>query len=271
MSAEYNINDLCYLCSKPFGIEKVNEDHIFQQQFIRRKHPKAKGFNYAGTLLAHENCNNSFGGAGKGAESICKKALHLLEILYSPNTLIGHLRDLPIVAINSSSLPEFTSNDVAFFKFNDTSNLPYKDFTSSDYFSDKEKINPFRIPTNIALSTLAKSTAGFLIKRFGYPQNSRWRILAIPYYAEDDDFSFDEIMGNVKPLEVGIKVWIKPENNGWLAVYKFNRFLVYFCFEPTASTYFQQLKKKFVNIDCLFFESDKLIDLINYDWGNYPL
>jgi len=271
MKNEYNTSDFCYLCSKELGIEKINEDHIFQKQFTRRQQAKAKGFDYGGVLFVHESCNNRFGGGGQGAESICKKALHLLEVLYSENVAIGHLRDIPIVAINSSALPEFTDADIAFFKYNDVANLSYEDWTSSNYFSDKQKIDPFRMPKNIALSTLAKSAAGFLVKRYSYPTKGRWRILAIPYYAQDGNFSLDNILGNVKPLAIGIKLWIVPQNNRWLSVYKFDRFLVHFYFEPSASDYFRQLKKTYLKADCLFFDSDKLTDLIGYDWYSYSL
>ena len=263
--------DICYLCGKMLGEEEVNGDHIFQQQFIKRQQPKSVGFDYAGVLFVHKNCNNKFGSAGNGAESICKKALHLLEVLYSENAQYKEKKDDPnirIVAINSSSLPEFTDSDIAFFKFNDGTNIPYEELMSRNYFTNKSMINPFQVPINVALSTLAKSVAGFLVKRYNFPKDGRWRILAIPHYAENEDFSFDDIFGCTQPLEIGITLWIKYDNNQWIAAYKFNRLLIFLFFESIASAFFNQVASQFIGADCLFFESSQLIDLIGYEWHN---
>ena len=276
MNDNYEKTEVCYLCGGQFADQDVNEDHIFQQQFIRREQPKEKGFDYAGTLLVHKLCNNRFGGAAQGPESICQKSIHLLEVLHSQKSLWKVRKDNPnlrILALSPASLLEFTDRDAAFFGISDGTNTPYSEISSGKFFEDKSMINPFQIPVNIALSTLAKSTAGFLVKRFAYPKEGKWRILSIPHYAQDDDFSFDNLFGTTKPLEIGIKLWIKPENNGWLSAYKLNRLLVFFCFEYTASDFFQKVSIQFQNTSCLFFHSEKLIDLVSYDWSknNYRL
>jgi hypothetical protein len=134
-------------------------------------------------------------------------------------------------------------------------------------------VHPFAVPINVALSTLAKSAAGFLVKRFSYPRQGRWRILAIPHYAQDRDFTFDNLFGDTKPLEVGIRLWIKQQDNGWLAAYKHNRLLVFFCFESSASDFFQRVTRVFRNASCLLYDSVNLLSLVDYDWSNnqYPL
>jgi hypothetical protein len=276
MTADYDPTELCYLCGKQLGAEQVNEDHLFQQQFLSRPQPKTKGFDYAGTLPTHTICHSKFGNAGEGPESICRKALQLLEVLHSKRALWRERKDNPnvrIVGINSASLPEFTKQDVEFFKLIDATEVPYSDLASGKFLVDKKRVNPFAIPINIALSTLAKSTSAFLVKRFSYPRQGRWRILAIPHYAGEGDFTFDDLFGDTRPLEVGVKLWIRREHNGWLAAYKHNRLLVFFCFESSASDYFQNVTKVFRNASCPFYDCDNLISLVDYDWSSnqYPL
>jgi hypothetical protein len=276
MSNDYDPTDLCYLCGRQLAAEEVNEDHLFQHQFLDRPQPKAKGFDYAGTMPTHKVCNSKFGNAGQGPESICLKALHLLEVLYDPSTLWKEGIDNPnirIVAINSRALPEFTKRDVEFFKLIDVTNVAYNEWASGDHLADKKKVNPFATPINVALSTLAKSAAAFLVKRFSYPRQGRWRILSIPYFAQDGDFTLDNLFGDTKPLEVGMKLWIKREHNGWLAAYKHNRLLVFFCFESSASDFFQKVTNVFRNASCLLYDSEDLISLVAYDWSSnkYPL
>ncbi|MBI3365096.1 MAG: hypothetical protein HY033_09340 [Ignavibacteriae bacterium] len=268
---EYNPTDIDYLCGLPLGTRKVNQDHIFQDQFRKRKQPKIKGFEYGGFLWVHEECNNKFGGAGQGPESICKKALRLLEVLYSNGAIVN--TDTKILGINSSLLQGFTKQDLNFFKIIDGRKVPNEELTASKYLADKQMANPFQVPSSIALSTLAKSAAGFLVKKYGFPPQGRWRILASHWHGEDEDFDFDHLFGNQKPLEVGIKLWVKPMGDNWIVAYKFNRFLACFCFESVASDLFRQVKGISRNTDWMFFDSDKLIDLVGYDWSNneYPL
>lgn len=276
MSADYNPDDICYLCSNRLGTVDVSEDHVFQRQFISRHQPKARGFHYAGTLPVHGGCNNKFGGIGKGPEWICKKSLQLLEVLYSPATQKRVCKDNPrfrVVAIDSSALPNFTKEDLEFFQINDLRNVPYQEWSSGRHLSEKAMINPFERAINISLSTLAKSAAGFLVKSFAYPKQGRWRVLSIPHIGQTPDFDLGPIFGNATPLEVGVSLWVKPECNGWFLGYKHDRLLVFFAFESVASDFFQQVCRTFKNASCLFFDSDKLIDLVGYGWSKnkYPL
>ncbi|MGA9365536.1 MAG: hypothetical protein WBW16_14325 [Bacteroidota bacterium] len=275
----YDPNEICYLCGSQLGNAPVNFDHVFQQQFVTRDQPKAKGFDYAGVLPVHVACNKKFGTGTQAPEAICEKALRLLEALHRDDAFKVR-RDNPnfrVAAINSSWFKDFTQQDIEFFKLIDLAGVAYEDWTHGDHLSDKQMINPFQIPTNIALSTLAKSTAAFLVKRHGFPRDAHWRILALPFYAHDKDFDLDSLLGNIKPLEVGIKLWLKSDGNGWFAGYKQNRFLVIFCIESAASDLFRLIKTQLNSVlqdtSCLFFDSDKLINLVGYHWsGNeYPL
>jgi hypothetical protein len=270
MSREIDPMGYCYLCGRPNVGDGINEDHIFQQQFIERDQPKTKGFDYGGVLPVHEKCNNWFGGKGQGPESICKKALHLIDVLYSESALWRVSRKNQakrLIGIDSSKLPEFTQNDVEFFKLIDATSVSYRELTSDQFLNKHQKINPFQIPINIGLSVLAKSAAGFLVKRFAYPPTEKWRILAIPLRSQNSDFSLDHIIGKTKPLEVGIQLWVKQENSWWFVAYKFNQLLIYFWFEFSASELFQEIKGQFGSASCLIYESDALMELVGYNWS----
>ena len=257
---DHNPNEICYLCSSRLGNDAINHDHIFQQQFVTRDQPKAQGFNYGGVLPINLACNKKFGTGNQAPEAICGKAMRLLDALHRDDALKVR-SDNPnfrIAAINSSWFKDFTQQDINFFKLIDVTDLEYEDWAHGTYLSDEQMINPFIIPTNIALTTLAKRPAGFLVKRHGYKLSSRWRILSLPFYVHDQDFNLDSIFGDVKPLEVGIKLWLKSEGNGWFAGYRHNCFFVLFCIEPTASNLFQQivyqLKSIMSDFSCMFFD-----------------
>lgn len=65
-----------------------NKDHVFPKQFIKRKHPKAKGFSYQGVLPTHQKCNNKFGESKSDSESMVKKALKLINVLLNDDSHI---------------------------------------------------------------------------------------------------------------------------------------------------------------------------------------
>jgi len=265
LNMDHDPNEICYLCSKRLGDVGVNFDHIFQQQFIKRDQPVAKGFDYGGVLPVHRACNDKFGTGMYAPESICRKALQLLEVLNGNNAMVNE--QSKIIAINSSVLPEFTENDFRFFKLIDVRNLPNEVALSNEYLADKPKVNPFALSANVALTTLAKSAAGFLVKRRNYLPEVRWRILATPYIGQDDNFDLDHLFGGVKPLEMGIKLWIKPEAGGWFLAYKHKRVLVFLAIESNATSLFSLVTNAFQNADCLFYDSQSLIDLVGYDWS----
>ena len=87
MKMNYDPEEICYLCGSQLGNGPVNIDHVFQQQFITRAQPKAKGYDYAGFITVHEVCNRKFGTGSFAPENICGKALRVLEVLHSKDTL----------------------------------------------------------------------------------------------------------------------------------------------------------------------------------------
>ena len=54
------MQDICYLCGLSISCQK-SDDHVIPKQLITRKQPKVKGFEYAGKLPSHAECNNRFG------------------------------------------------------------------------------------------------------------------------------------------------------------------------------------------------------------------
>ena len=262
---------LCYLCGEPIE-DKSNEDHVFQQQFLKRKQPKAKGFYYAGVLKTHEKCNKLFGGKSAGAEAFSKKALELLHVLHDEDCILTRERkDAPsikIMLISSECLSSFTEEELRFFGMIDVRDKEYQEWTSKEFILRHEKINPFKKPMNTALSVLAKSAAALLVSGFGFWPNPIWRIMAVPHYSESADVDFDRFFGQTKPLEIGIKVWAKRwQNRDWFVAYKYEGLIVFFSFGGSLdNTNFDNVAHVFHDASKLMFESKKLIDLINHNW-----
>lgn len=256
----------------------TNEDHVVPKQFIKRSQPKAKGFEYGGFLRTHGECNNKFGGAGSKAEVICQKALHLIHVLHDENCFLlrerkGRPKDR-ILAINSECLKSFTKRDLEFFELIDVRQIrDLKQWTSNEFLSKHKPSDTFKKSINIALSVLAKSAAAFLVSRFGFWPNIRWRIVAVPYFSKVPGFDFDVLFGGVKPFEIGVKLWVKKWNDtDWFAAYKVRGICIVFNFiNSQDSTIFEQINREFQGGSKLIFQSEKLINLIGYDWASNQL
>ena len=262
---------LCYLCGEPLEVQAMDQDHVFQKQFIKREQPKTPGYFYAGCLPVHKTCNNHFGKSGSKAESICHKALLLLNVLHDDKTLWRTHKDNPninIIAIRSDLLPGFTGEDIKFFKLISLLKVDYDKWSSPSFFDKKEKVSPFEKPINTALTVLAKSSAAFLVKYENILPVSKWRILAVPYYASD--LSLDEILGHVKPIEIGFKFWVKKFPNGdKFTTYAIDNLCIFFCFALTQDlSNFKIINERLSDDNAYYFESNKLIDLVGYNWGN---
>ena len=55
------MNKICYLCNEPIlPDQKISGDHVYPKGIMKREQPKVKGFDYAGKVDSHENCNNEF-------------------------------------------------------------------------------------------------------------------------------------------------------------------------------------------------------------------
>lgn len=260
------MNDSCYLCGEEILVSEATDDHVVPKQFIKRSQPKAKGFDYAGTLPSHDSCNNEF-----GSEVYSQKALVLIKALYDENCFLKKQhRDNPnvqIMALNSDCFPGFTERDFEFFKFIDVRNEDYNDWSNSSFFKDKKKTNPKKDALYTALAVLSKSAAALLVSRHLKSVPPYWRIIAVPYIGADK-VDFDELLGDTKPFEVGIKAWLRPmENNDWFVVYKADDVLVYLLFWFSGEKYVvDRISEIFDDANRLLFEGKHLNLLVNYVW-----
>ncbi|MFZ2207657.1 MAG: hypothetical protein WAV22_03200 [Porticoccaceae bacterium] len=259
---------LCYLCGKQIAEgEVVSDDHAVPQQLIDRQQPKVKGFDYGGVLPTHEPCNNEF-----GPEAYCRKALKLISVLSDPEcvTELQHKSDPSIVmlALKSDCLPEFTQRDRAFFKFIDVRDRTIAEFSRPEFFAEKPKANPIRDGLFTALAVLTKSAAALLVSRHLTNTPSRWRVLAIPYTGATEDANFDQIFGNTKPFDVGVKVWLRPfETGDWFVLYRAYNILVFLLFRfSDDATIWTGMCDRFQDADRLCFEGSNLNELISYRW-----
>jgi hypothetical protein len=260
--------ETCYLCGKEIAEDDVNsDDHAIPRQLITRKQPKAKGFDYGGMLPTHEKCNNEF-----GPETYCVKALMLIAALHDTNCFSRfQFKDDPsitMMAINSDCLKEFTKRDLTFFKFIDVREKSVADFSTPAFFSGKPMASPMRGALFTSLAVLTKSTAALLVSRHLCKIPPQWRVLAIPYSGATDSADFDEIFGNTKPFDVGVKVWLRRFHSGdWFALYRAQNILVFFLFRfSEKNTIWNGMVKRFQDADCLFFEGEHLNALVDYQW-----
>ncbi|MBN2019027.1 MAG: hypothetical protein JW749_02245 [Sedimentisphaerales bacterium] len=261
------MKDICYLCGKLIQHEELSDDHVVPKQIIKRKQPKTKGFDYAGVLPSHEKCNNQF-----GPEKCCQKAMKLIEVLHDDNCFLKRQhRDNPninILAINSACLSDFSRQDLKYFKFIDVRNKGLSEWSTLSFFTDKTKTDPIRQSLFVSFSVLAKSAAALLISRRLKNIPKQWRIIAIPYYGKGNTFDLDDIAGNTKPFDIGVKVWLYPANNGnWWITYKACDIVVFMFFWLSGiSSDIEEIVPFRPSAQCFEFQSTCLIDLIDYQW-----
>jgi len=260
------MNLCCYLCGDPIQAGEVSDDHAVPKQFIKRSQPKVKGFDYAGVLPSHQECNNEF-----GPEVYCQKALVIIKALHDENCFLErqHRNDptISIMALNSDCFPGFNERDLEYFKFIDVRHENYEKWSDPAYFTGKKKTNPKKDALHTALAVLTKSAAALLISRHLKIVPTYWRVVAVPYVGADN-VDFDELLGPTKPFEVGIKAWIRQmESNDWFVVYKAENVLVYFLFLfSNDKAIIDGVSNIFEDADKLVFEGEHLNDLLGYEW-----
>lgn len=256
----------CYLCGKEITTPLVSKDHVVPRQFILRKQPIEKGYDYAGKLPTHKECNNRF-----GPEVYCQKAIVLIKALYDQNCFLvrEHKCDpnIRIMALNSECFHGFTEADLKYFKFIDVSNVDYQVWSDPSFFKDKNKSNPKRLALNTALSVLCKSSAALLVSRKLTSLPPHWRVLAGPFIGAEN-LEFDEIFGETKPFEIGVKAWVKKlETEDWLVAYKASGIFVYFIFGlVNLSASRTLLAPLFEDADEFLFEGSSLMKLLDWNW-----
>lgn len=266
--------DICYLCGKEIIESDDSEDHAFPKTLLKREHPKAKEYDYGGKLPTHETCNNTF-----GPERFARKAIELLQILNNPDSYstfqnVKH-PDIEIMGIDSTFLSALSMQEREFFKINDVRNEKYSDWTDPETIRRHEKINPFMIPWNTALSVLAKSAAAILVKRYNIaPENTPWRILAILNYTKDENIDLSKQFGKVKPFDEGIELYIKifEKSRDYFVVFRYESLIVYlfFALEPGYKN-IKRIKNIFSGQNLLLFEKDTLLELKDFKWLEHDL
>lgn len=266
----FTIYKICFLCGEALD-GNLDEDHIVQRQFVKGQ-PKQKGLDYTGTIEVHESCNKDFGNQSSNAESIFPKALQLLKLLFHQKYLLRQKKSEPelrIMAITENDLNGFSKSDLEYFGLIDGRELPYSQITSSAFFKDKQQIDPFKKPINIALTVLAKSSAALLYKRHSFYPIDSWNIFATSFLG-DPAIDYDTILGETKPFSSGVKAWIKQYENGdWFCAYKLDELNVYFVFLKSEDlSSIKDLKQTLPEYDIAFFRSKKLTDMIGYEWAS---
>jgi len=122
-----------------------------------------------------------------------------------------------------------------------------------------------------ALAVLTKSAAALLVARHLHEVPTQWKVLAIPYRSTSGALDLEELgklFGDVKPFDIGVKVWLKPFDSGdWLALYQAYNILVIFLFNFSESdTYWNSVIDRFAGAEKLSFEGANLNMLIDYQW-----
>ena len=248
----------CYLCGKPIASDTESDDHVVPKQLLKRTQPKVKGFDYAGVLPAHASCNNEF-----GPERVGEKALALIRVLHDENCVLKRQhRDDPkivILALNSDCLRNFTKSDLRFFKFIDVRDKDYAKFSNPSFFQDKPKTNALKQALYIALAVLTKSAAALLVSRHLKVVPPQWRVVAVPYFGKDNAVDFDKLLGDTKPFDIGLKVWIRRMEKGdWLAIYKARDVVLYLLFWFSGDrSHIEGIARIFREADQLLFEGSK--------------
>jgi hypothetical protein len=260
------MNEVCYLCGAEILPGETSEDHVVPKQLIKRPQPKVKGFDYAGVLPTHDTCNNRF-----GPEVYSQKALILIRALHDDNCFLKRQhRDNPeiqIMALNSDCFPGFTERDLEFFKFIDVRENDYEDWSKPAFFQGKSKTNAKKNALYTALAVLSKSAAALLLSRSLPSLPSYWRVVAIPYIGASS-VDLDELLGDTKPFEIGIKAWVRQmENSDWFVIYKADDTLVYLLFWFSGDeSVLSGLMNIFDDAERLLFEGETLNQLINHEW-----
>lgn len=256
----------CYLCGQPILGKIESGDHVVPSALITRSQPKVKGFDYAGKLPTHEECNNRF-----GPETYVLKALDLLELLASSD---GHHKfqhrhypNIQIHALDASKLPNFTQRDRSFFKLIDVRSVDHPDWSNPAFFTDKPRTNAKRDALYVALSVLAKSAAALLIKRKLHAVPPSWKIYAVPYSGAIEALDFDDVLGATEPFDAEVKVWLRPlDSPDWLVLYRANSVLVYLVFVFSTHNALSRLRELLSDADIFEFTGNSVNELLTRGW-----
>jgi hypothetical protein len=263
----------CYLCGgKPIAEREMSKDHVVQHQLIKRDQPIARGYDYGGFLPTHKECNNKFGGKSARTEYAWRTALQLENVLQDENCFRRRQRidqpDVILLVLKDDCLRSFSRDDLEFFGITDVRRKDYDDWSSPSFWKDKKKIDPYERSTNIILSVLAKSAAAILVKRCGIAPQASWRILATLVIGENVSVLADEFFRPSKPFDLNLSIKVaQTETGDWVVCYVVGKLAALLSFAVSEdNTWFNARKSAFEDWGCYLFESDRLLDLIGYNW-----
>lgn len=267
------MEEICYLCAGPIVEgEECNKDHVVQHQLITRAHPIARGFDYGGFLPTHSEHNNAFGGRRARTEDTWRTALQLGNALHDENCFKLRQRvdspDVVILAFREECLKAFRKDDLRFFGITDVRGKAYHDWSDPLFWKDKNKVVTYEKPCNVILSVLAKSAAAILVKRCGIAPNASWRILASLIVGDNVSVLADEFFKATQPFDKDLIIKAKETETGdWVVFYVVGKIAALFSFAVSKnSAWFDSISEEFKEWGCYIFESDKLLNLIGYEW-----
>ena len=258
--------DSCYLCGQAITAEQAQTaDHVVPTLLIDRAQPKAPGFEYAGKLPTHSDCNNHF-----KDENFFKQALHLVMLVEAGKThnalqSVEH-PGIVILPVTPEQVPKFGTREFRRFNFIDTRAMDVEDLKKPAFYADKTKTNLQKNALHASMTVLAKSAAALLVKRNFVEIPTRWRIFASPHELEDPDHLFREL-AEVKPFDTHTRAALDEINRGdWRVIYQYKTLLVMFLFAFHDS--FVDLGSVFVLPDSQVheFSSTSLNDLLTVQW-----
>jgi hypothetical protein len=192
-------HSVCYLCGKRTAAQAQTGDHIVPKTLLEGQPPKVRGFEYGGQLPTHKKCNNEF-----GPESYAQRALELLDALHNSDCTIKFRHEddpeIPLMALNSACLPNFTKRDLKYFKIMDRqAHGSSAARPSVEALRLIEPVDPFKAALDTALAVLFKSAAALVIRKTKLVPRM-WHVMAVPYVGDASAVDFDELLGPTNSL-----------------------------------------------------------------------
>ncbi|HST28732.1 MAG TPA: hypothetical protein VLK26_10235 [Rudaea sp.] len=253
----------CYLCGGDINGD-ATKDHVVPKQMIARAQPRARGYDYAGHIDTHADCNNQF-----GPERYLRSALQIIGVLHDSEafTLKQHVANpsLQVLFVNADKLEGLSEPDLLFFKIVDGRQCP--EIPGQDFFAGRERTNIKRDALHVAFSVLAKSSAALLVSRHLKNIPTHWKIYATAFWDESGKFDIDAVAGETIPFDDEVKAWIEPASNSdWQVAYRYKSLVVIFVFTLSEHDRTRELKNIFGDGDLHKFEGHALKDVLVRGW-----
>ena len=262
------MNSICYLCNKIINLhDKKSDDHVVPKLLIDRAQPKVKGFDYGDKIETHETCNNHF-----GPETYCRKALKIISKLSDSEcaSILIHKENqsIRILVLNSECFDEFTNEELSYFGIRDVRENTLSEIKNPEFIENGTKTDIKQKILFNSFAVLVKSAAALLIKRIFKKIPSQWKVIAVPYHGETLELNFNEILGETKPFDKNVKIYLKDLNGGmYLILYIAYDAILYLFFQLVENEeHIREIVSKFPEADCYLFTGSCINDLIGYNW-----